>query len=158
MTTKENLPLLHTGLIVWLDLPVRMLCSGIVWSPVASNLIRRAGVWPQADAIVKRLEEAGEVDKRPLLKQVGTPVPAVPGERWRGWTLNVLGWCLRQASDPVEALMKLYNERQKHYKLVSRPPPRDATRGHTGWPDTCGLAHRRTCVCKCGSRTRRCGC
>jgi shikimate kinase len=65
MTTKENLPLLHTGLIVWLDLP--------------------------ADAIVKRLEEAGEVDKRPLLKQ---------------------------ASDPVEALMKLYNERQKHYKLA----------------------------------------
>ena len=51
MQRKENLPFLHSGLIVWLDLP--------------------------PDAIVARMKTSGEIEKRPLLKQAADPVEAL---------------------------------------------------------------------------------
>ena len=44
MQRKENLPFLHSGLIVWLDLP--------------------------PDGIVERMKQSGEIAKRPLLANV----------------------------------------------------------------------------------------
>ena len=44
MTRRENLPFLHSGLIVWLDLP--------------------------PDGIVERMRASGEIAKRPLLANV----------------------------------------------------------------------------------------
>lgn len=94
MTMRDNLPLLHTGLILWLDLTVSRhtpSAKRIVLAPPhkkshgssrpAHDLSFQGaklmigwvclcgGLW-QPEAIIERMQESGEIDKRPLLKQV----------------------------------------------------------------------------------------
>lgn len=97
MTVKDNWPYLHTGLIIWLDLPVGgpfdripqphqncvrvctcfqlrqvSVVNGKTWVISGAELTLNMRVlWlvPQPDDIVKRMQASGEIEKRPLLKQ-----------------------------------------------------------------------------------------
>lgn len=97
MQRKENLPFLHSGLIVWLDLP--------------------------PEGIVARMQSSGEIEKRPLLKAASDPVQAVRSlyeERKGNYALADVRVVLRGEDDAVKCLKRVAHRIIEELDL--RPP------------------------------------
>lgn len=97
MQRKENFPFLHSGLIVWLDLP--------------------------PDGIIARLQASGEIAKRPLLKQAADPVAVLRelyDARKTNYALADVRVVLRAEDDSIKCLKRLTHRIIEELDL--RPP------------------------------------
>ncbi|GAB5033430.1 shikimate kinase [Nannochloropsis oceanica] len=97
MQRKENFPFLHSGLIVWLDLP--------------------------PDAIIARLQASGEIAKRPLLKQAPDPVAVLRelyDARKANYALADVRVVLRAEDDGIKCLKRVTHRIIEELDL--RPP------------------------------------
>lgn len=97
MQKKENFPFLHSGLIVWLDLP--------------------------PEAIVERMKASGEIEKRPLLKNAADPVEALEklySERKKNYGLADVRVVLRPEDNAIRCLKRVTHRIIEELDL--RPP------------------------------------
>jgi len=97
MQRKENFPFLHSGFIVWLDLP--------------------------PDGIIARLQASGEIEKRPLLKAAPDPVAVLRelyDARKTNYALADVRVVLRAEDDSIRCLKRLTHRIIEELDL--RPP------------------------------------